>query len=170
MINLIVFLFLAKTVFATDSAVLEEKGSLKLTAPKRVDFPEIITNTATVSSQTALENNAKVLTLKDNRHSEPGWSLTVSGFNFQDSEDLSEITIDHLTVRPKRFVVIEGSAEGLTLGEENSFNSAGVPLLIARAEKGHGQGRYDFLVDLILEIPANSPAGKYHSTLLFTVQ
>jgi hypothetical protein len=145
----------------------KEQGQLKLEVPSEVAFLEFVVDTATKSSVVEFKEKNKYLTLKDHRKNDPGWTISVS------AEDLvfedERISVSNLGIFPKDFSVNGGSKEGVVLGEEQYFTD-GQQLMVASASPGFGRGKFEFYLDLILEIPANTAAGDYQTKLIFTVQ
>ncbi|NOY14675.1 MAG: hypothetical protein GXP43_00455 [bacterium] len=140
---------------------------------QNIKLPEMIVSTfdQVIEGWLGGSGDKKTIMIVDDRSSQPGWVLTGV------FEDLYAPKADYfikaaglLTIKPGAVDAVQGSLDGVTAGGEVMIKDDGQPVVISQAQQGHGRGVYKQGIFLRWLIPANTPAGDYQGTIVFTLQ
>jgi hypothetical protein len=192
-LGLVVYLTLVPSVAAaplvedSDTVITQiiSAGALTIKAPLDVELPAV-----TVSSEVEDTNiTAEDFLVDDARGlkplSQPGWTFNATMSKLTDGagseipfEDVNSTRENKLVYKlsPLNLVAYNNAnLEGVNTGLSESLVEAGTsgvsePKMIMSATTGAGKGRYGCDVKIDLQIPANSDAAEYESTMIFTLQ
>jgi hypothetical protein len=145
-----------------------KNGKTKDVFMLRVPDKAKMKKTKVVTHDQTTEGKIERVTVADLRPLSPGWTLTLAISDFIDGP--KKIGLENLTVSPGKIEAARGDLQGVHAGGEFTFSSGNDSAVLMWAEAGKGRGLYLQEENLKLKIPANTYAGSYKSTFVFTLQ
>lgn len=108
------------------------------------------------------------VTVSDNRYTQRGWALSVSGSDFVGLETPTEgFNVGQLSFDASAVTVLNGQDEPVPVAESFTMTEAPQPLF--HTPRGSGSGRYSTILTGTVVVPANTLADTYRSIITVTL-